>query len=381
MASKCLFIKDDDLKPCGKPRAVMSNFCEEHAKYYQTKSNEEMLNDISHSVRSCISVTPEKKIGAIHDMKVWARFTNLFNEMINRGYQYEELMRAMKDMQEAKGIFDDVFAAIGHNPKWKKFEKLVNAVHAARSEGAKVTYDDKVVGKRTGRERQIDISVRFEDSFYSYFVVVECKDYKSAVPISDVEAFKTKLEDVGADKGVMVASHGFQRGAIETAKAHNIELFTLEEEHSVWISRLREFSFTLPFPRDITFDHPTIPEGDQGTTPRSVGFTEILFFQDPSTPPKHLVDILRDVCLWALDTRLKLPVRVDLKFDTPYLMRIPGRDVYIPVYGMRLNLVQCRYAQVKKIDIPPTVIHYNYTDIVRNKNHKVSPDELRDCKG
>lgn len=381
MPEHCLFIKNDTQKPCGKQRSLLSNFCEEHTKFYQAKSNEEMLTDLSYSVRSCISVTLEKKIGAVQDIKAWAQFTNLFNEMINRGYQHKELLSAIKDMQNAKGIFDDVFAAIGHNPKWKKFEKLVSAVHVARSEGAKVTYDDKIVGKRSGRERQIDISIRFEHSFYTYFVVIECKDYKSAVPISDVEAFKTKLEDVGADKGVIVSSNNFQKGAIETAKAHNIELFTLEEEHSNWINRLREFSFSVPFPRDITFDHPTIPEENQNTTPESVSFLEILFFKEPSTQPKPLADILRDVCIWAFNTHIDLPVQVDLKFNAQYLMKIPGKDMYIPVYGMKLNLVEYRYSKVKKIDIPPKVINYNYTDILKNKKHKVAPDKFKNCKG
>jgi hypothetical protein len=359
---------------------MLSNFCKEHASYYRAKSNEEMLEDLSYTVRDSLSVTPERKIAPVRDIKVWARFTNLFNEMINRGYQYEELMRAIGDTQDAKGVLDDIFAAIGHNPKWKKFEKLVTAVHMARSNGAKVTYDDKVAGKRTGRERQIDISVRFEHSFYTYFVVVECKDYKTAVPISDVEAFKTKLEDVGADKGVMVASNGFQQGAIETANAHNIELFTLEAEHSAWISRLREFSFTLPFPRDITFDHPPIPKSDQNPSTRPISFTEILFFRDPSMPPKQFASILQDICLWAHNTRLKLPARVDVKFDEPYLMKVPERVEYIPVYGMTLTMVQYRYAQVKKIDMPPTVMHYKYTDIMHAKTHKVSLNEQGDQK-
>jgi hypothetical protein len=49
-----------------------------------------------------------------------------------------------------------------------------------------------------------------------------------------VEAFRTKLEDVGAMPGIMVSPHGFQEGAIKTAQAYNIELFTLTEVKSDW---------------------------------------------------------------------------------------------------------------------------------------------------
>ncbi|MFZ3253530.1 MAG: restriction endonuclease [Syntrophales bacterium] len=381
MNSRCPFIKDEDLMPCGAPKEVMSNFCKAHTMYYESRSNEELLEEFSHSVRDCLCITPEKKIGVIPDKKVWARFTNLFNELISRGYQPEEVMRSVRYTQDTKGIFDEIFAAVGHNPKWKKFEKLVNAIHAMRSEGAQIIYDDKVVGKRTGRERQIDISLRFDHSYYSYFVVIECKDYSSAVPISEVEAFRTKLEDVGADKGVMVSSNGFQRGTIETAKAYNIDLFTLSEEHSAWVGRLREYAVTLPFPRDITFDHLPVPEDGRGSTPNSVGFTEILFYKDTSTPPRNLADILGDVCLWALNTRLRLPAKVDLRFDDQYLMKLPGCSAYIPVYGMTLILVEYRYAKVKKVDIPPKLLRYKYTDIVRAIVHTVPLSDSGERKG
>jgi hypothetical protein len=47
------------------------------------------------------------------------------------------------------------------DPKWKKFEKLVHALHTQLAPtGAIVTYDDHIMGLETGTERQIDISIR-----------------------------------------------------------------------------------------------------------------------------------------------------------------------------------------------------------------------------
>lgn len=376
MESICRFIKDDDLKHCTKKRKALSNFCEEHVQYYKGKSNEEVLVDLSYSARKCMVVTDDKKIGASQDKRSWASFTNLFNEMANRGYHREELIQAISDIHKNKGMLDDLIAGVSGNKKWKKFEKLVEAIHIAKSDGAVVNYDEKLVGKRTGRERQVDISIRFEHSFYSYFVAVECKDYKHAVPISEVESFVTKLEDLRADKGVMVSSNGFQQGAIETAATHNIELFTLEEEMSDWVSSIRELSFSVPFPINITLDHLPLPKEKRKNNPQQVSLVTVLFSRTSSEKPVSLANILKDVCVWAHDERLDLPARVDLKFGETYEMCMPGTEEPIPVHGMMFNLVQYRYAESKTIDMPPKLTSYNYKDILRNITHTLALSEV-----
>lgn len=367
--------------PCGKSKSFMPNFCQEHSEYYKSKSNEEIIGELSQSFRDCLCITPEKKIGASMDKRSWASFTNLFNELMNRGYHYEEVARAIKATQDAKGILDDIFAEIGHNPKWRRFEKLVSAIHKIQSDDTNVTYDDKIIGKRTGRERQIDISIKFNHLYYSYLLIIECKDYKSPVPITAVEAFRTKLEDVGADKGVMVSSSGFQQGAVETAKAYGIELFTLTEEKSDWTRRLREFKIALPFPYDISFDHPSIPKDERDLEQKPIGFAEILFYKSPSKPPRSLLDILKDLCLWALDTSLRLPSKLNVRFRQPFLMKIPSREQYVPVYGLKVVMIQYQYRESKNIDIPPTILNYKYEDIAKGKTHEIPVGMVKKDKG
>jgi hypothetical protein len=58
--------------------------------------------------------------------------------------------------------------------------------------------------------------------------VVECKDYAKPVPAEKVDALVTKSRDAGADKAIMVSASGFQEGAIQVAKRHNIQLFSLK---------------------------------------------------------------------------------------------------------------------------------------------------------
>lgn len=61
----------------------------------------------------------------------------------------------------------------------------------------------------------VDISIEkyVYDKLFS-IIVIECKDYKSPLPVDDVEEFHAKLQQIGADntKGVTVVSEGrFQK--------------------------------------------------------------------------------------------------------------------------------------------------------------------------
>ena len=107
------------------------------------------------------------------------------------------------------------------NPKWRKFERLVTAIHRALAHGAQVDWDCKING------RQFDVVMRFTVGSYNYLTVIECRDTKTDVPVGDVEAFVTKSRDAKADKAVMVSSSGFQSGAREVADRHGIELFSV----------------------------------------------------------------------------------------------------------------------------------------------------------
>jgi predicted helicase len=107
--------------------------------------------------------------------------------------------------------------------KWKHFERLVAAIHRLADEGADVRWNDKISG------RQFDVTIRFKRGLYQYLTVIECKDYSRAVPVGEVDAFVTKSVDAKADRGVMASSSGFQAGAQEVAKRHNITLIHVSD--------------------------------------------------------------------------------------------------------------------------------------------------------
>ena len=108
-------------------------------------------------------------------------------------------------------------------PKWEGFEKLVAAIHKAETEGAIVTWNEKIDG------RQFDVTIRFKTGFYDYLTFIECKDCGTLVSVDKVEAFATKAKRYNANKSIMVSARGFQSGAIKAAKELNIQLFSLKQ--------------------------------------------------------------------------------------------------------------------------------------------------------
>ena len=60
--------------------------------------------------------------------------------------------------------------------------------------------------------------------------LVECKCYGHSVPVDDVEEFHSKIDDIGAHKGIMVTTVGFQEGTVKTARGRGIALALLTTE-------------------------------------------------------------------------------------------------------------------------------------------------------
>lgn len=118
-------------------------------------------------------------------------------------------------------------------PKWKQFEALVAKIQQAFSPDANVKLNDMIIGRRSGIPRQIDISIRKSIGQYKILVVVECKDYSKPVDVKDVEDFLGLADDVGANKGAMVAANGFTEAAKTRAKDAGVDVYRLvdAEDH------------------------------------------------------------------------------------------------------------------------------------------------------
>ena len=109
---------------------------------------------------------------------------------------------------------------------WGGFERLVEAMH--QSGGVAVERDVKLVGV-SGAERQIDVLVRHKQGLYNHLTIIECKYWKRKVTRAQVDALITSVRELGASKGVIFSTVGFQSGALEQANSNNIELFKVRD--------------------------------------------------------------------------------------------------------------------------------------------------------
>ena len=110
-------------------------------------------------------------------------------------------------------------------PKWKRFEELVGRIQSELAPDSRVTVDDRIIGKRTGAERQIDVSVRRMVGQFELLIVIDCKDYAKPIDVKDVEEFMGLAQDVGAHKAAMVSAKGFSATAKKRAEDAGIELY------------------------------------------------------------------------------------------------------------------------------------------------------------
>lgn len=80
-------------------------------------------------------------------------------------------------------------------------------------------------GKTTSH--QIDVYWEFNLRGIVYRTVIQAKDWANKVPQGAMLTFKAVLDDLpSGTKGIFIAKNGFQRGAINIAKAHGISVYT-----------------------------------------------------------------------------------------------------------------------------------------------------------
>ncbi len=108
---------------------------------------------------------------------------------------------------------------------WKNYED--ETAQFFRSLGCDVEVEATIKGARA--EHKIDIWASFTRFGIETKWVVECKFWQTSVPKEKVLALKSVVEDVGADRGVLVSQAGFQAGAVRAAEHTNVTLTSLDE--------------------------------------------------------------------------------------------------------------------------------------------------------
>lgn len=163
-------------------------------------------------------------------------------------------------------------------------ERLVAGMCAATAKDAKVLWDYHVNG------RQFDVAIFFQRGPFKYSTLIEVKNRKNRIQVSDVEAFVTKAKDHQANKIAFFSSAGFQSGSEEVARRHGVDLFRIyfsDEPPSAAVVRDR-----------LKYAHKFRLKG--GAKPTEASY--IAF-----GGKREFISILEVVLIYADDTRCQLP--------------------------------------------------------------------------
>lgn len=120
----------------------------------------------------------------------------------------EDFERTVKEMLEASAHGLDEFSA----------------VHREQIRGLEGSYE-------------IDVTARFRAIGGDFLVLVECKHHKNSIKRETVQVLHARVQSVGAQKGMLFATSGFQKGALEYAAAHGIALVRIVDGKTCYETR------------------------------------------------------------------------------------------------------------------------------------------------
>jgi len=97
---------------------------------------------------------------------------------------------------------------MSNDPVWREYERQVYAEIISKDPGAKVDYDVRLPGRRSGAPRQIDVLITERTSSCEIATAVDAKHHTRPIDVKEVESFIGLLNDVSVDRGVMISVSG-----------------------------------------------------------------------------------------------------------------------------------------------------------------------------
>ena len=83
---------------------------------------------------------------------------------------------------------------------------------------------------------QIDVNVVFQIDKLEISLLCECKQHKNPIKRDYVATLYQKMQSIGAQKGILMATSDFQKGAIKFAKEHGIALIKVYDYKCEYLS-------------------------------------------------------------------------------------------------------------------------------------------------
>ncbi len=139
---------------------------------------------------------------------------------------------------------------------WKTYEQEVFDCFRAYFPVADVRKDMRIKGRYSKRLRQIDILITEKTPAGPSRIVIDAKLRNRKLNVKAVEEFEGFLEDIGADKGLLISNKGYTRSALRRAfySPRDLELDILDfSELKQWqafsaLPYVGEKAFLVPAP-------------------------------------------------------------------------------------------------------------------------------------
>lgn len=119
-----------------------------------------------------------------------------------------------------------------------EFELFCLEVLKAYAESEQLTDFSIIHNKRVNNADevyQIDIYIEFSALSVKFKVLAECKQYSRNVGRDAIIILSDKVKTLGAQKGILLSTSGFQSGAIKYAKEHGIALLQIIDKNIIHI--------------------------------------------------------------------------------------------------------------------------------------------------
>jgi hypothetical protein len=120
----------------------------------------------------------------------------------------------------------------------KALEHLVASLEKALVENPSITVQSpmRLRDRTTGKLREHDVVLEFNEGHHSLLVAIECRDRSRPVGVPQVEGFGAKCQDTGISQGVIVSTTGFYNTARTKAEHLGIRCLDIEEvENFDWL--------------------------------------------------------------------------------------------------------------------------------------------------
>lgn len=96
-----------------------------------------------------------------------------------------------------------------------------------KARGYEIIHNIKKIG-RSGAEHQIDVLASYRSPLHTSTLVIEAKSYSSPIDKERIMKLIQIVDDIGADRGIIITTSYFTPDAIKTAEGRNIDLWNRE---------------------------------------------------------------------------------------------------------------------------------------------------------